>query len=84
MQFAMNNQAGWRINPKPSDWPCLSLPEKETMQYRKKRKSNSGKQANTQRVTLISRRAKKIRKKNEAWTKAIQRASRELKKEGKL
>ena len=54
------------------------------MQYRKKRKATSGKQANTQRVTLISRRAKKIRKRNEVWTKAIQRATRELKKEGKL
>ena len=54
------------------------------MQYPKKQKATSGKRANTQRVTLISRQAKKIRKKNEAWTKAIQRASRELKKEGKL
>ena len=62
----------------------LILAKKETMQYRKKRGTTSGKQANTQRVTLISRRAKKIRKKNEVWTKAIQRASSELKKEGKL
>ncbi|MGB5931021.1 MAG: hypothetical protein WBH03_22760 [Cyclobacteriaceae bacterium] len=49
-----------------------------------KRKSTSGKSANTQRVTMISRHAKRTRKKGEAWTKAIQRASRELKKEGKL
>ena len=46
------------------------------MQYRKKRKSTSGQQANTQRAALISRRANKIRKKNEVWTKAIQRATR--------
>jgi hypothetical protein len=46
--------------------------------------SSGGKKANTARVTMISRRAKQIRKANEAWTKAIQRASNELKKEGKL
>ena len=54
------------------------------MIYKKKRKSTAGKQANTSRVTMISHRAKKIRKKNEAWTRAIQRATKELKKEGKL
>ncbi|MEM9388829.1 MAG: hypothetical protein AAGA02_00060 [Bacteroidota bacterium] len=54
------------------------------MRYKKKSKSTAGKRANTNRVTMISRRAKKIRKKNEAWTKAIQRATKELKKEGKL
>ena len=46
--------------------------------------SSGGKKANTARVTMISRRAKQIRKTNEDWTKAIQRASKELKKEGKL
>ncbi|WP_160164086.1 hypothetical protein [Nafulsella turpanensis] len=46
--------------------------------------SSGGKKANTARVTMISRRAKQIRKTNEEWTKAIQRASKELKKEGKL
>jgi hypothetical protein len=46
--------------------------------------SSGGKKANTTRVTMISRRAKQIRGTNEAWTKAIQRASKELKKEGKL
>jgi hypothetical protein len=46
--------------------------------------SSGGKKANTARVTMISRRAKQIRKSNEDWTKAIQRASGELKKEGKL
>ena len=45
---------------------------------------SGGKKANTARVTMISRRAKQIRKTNEEWTKAIQRASKELKKEGKL
>lgn len=50
----------------------------------RKRQSSSGKAANTQRVTMISRHAKRTRKKGEAWTKAIQRASRELKKSGKL
>ncbi|MEQ9440159.1 hypothetical protein [Fulvivirga kasyanovii] len=49
-----------------------------------KRRSSSGKAANTQRVTLISRHAKRTRKRGEAWTKAIQRATRELKKSGKL
>lgn len=48
-------------------------------------KNPSGaKKVNTARVTMISRRAKQIRKTNEDWTKAIQRASIELKKEGKL
>jgi len=51
---------------------------------RTKRKSTSGNAANTQRVTLISRHAKRTRKKGEAWTKAIQRATRELKRAGKL
>jgi hypothetical protein len=46
--------------------------------------SSGGKKANTARVTMISRRARQIRKSNEAWIKAIQRASVELKKEGKL
>ena len=46
--------------------------------------SSGGKKANTARVTMISQRAKQIRKTNEDWTKAIQRASKELKKEGKL
>lgn len=45
---------------------------------------SGGKKANTARVTMISRRAKQIRKTNEDWTKAIQKASEELKKEGKL
>ena len=52
--------------------------------HKKKRKSTSNQQANTNRVTKISHRAKKIRKKGEAWTKAIQRATKELKKEDKL
>jgi len=51
---------------------------------RTKRKSTSGKAANTQRVTMISRHAKRTRKKGEAWTTAIRRATRELKKSGKL
>lgn len=49
-----------------------------------KRKATTGKAANTQRVTMISRHAKRTRKKGEAWTRAIQRATRELKREGKL
>ena len=49
-----------------------------------RRGSTSAKRANTQRVTMISRRAKKIRKKNEVWTNAIKRATKELKKERKL
>ena len=48
------------------------------------KKPSGGIKANTARVTMISRRAKQIRKTNEDWTKAIQRASKELKKEGKL
>ncbi len=52
--------------------------------YKKKRKSTSRQQANTKRVTKISHRAQKIRKKGEAWTKAIQRATKQLKKERKL
>ena len=48
------------------------------------KKPSRGKKANTARVTMISQRAKQIRKTNEDWTKAIQRASNELKKEGKL
>lgn len=35
-------------------------------------------------VTLISKRAKQIRHKNEPWTEAIERASKQLKKEGKI
>ncbi|GAA5036689.1 hypothetical protein GCM10011506_29920 [Marivirga lumbricoides] len=54
------------------------------MKYKRKSKSTSGKSANTQRVTIISRHAKRTRKAGEAWTKAIQRATKELKKEGKL
>lgn len=52
--------------------------------YNKKRKSTSSQQANTKRVTKISRRAKKIRKKGEGWTDAIKRATKQLKREGKL
>jgi hypothetical protein len=41
--------------------------------------------AKTNKITLISARAKKIYKKGtEKWTDAISRASKELKKEGKL
>jgi hypothetical protein len=36
------------------------------------------------KVALISAHAKATRKPNEAWTKAIQRASKELKKLGKI
>jgi hypothetical protein len=50
----------------------------------RKKRSSSGKAANTQRVTMISRHAKRTRKRGEAWTKAIQRATRELKRSGKL
>jgi hypothetical protein len=50
----------------------------------RKRRSSSGKAANTQRVTMISRHAKRTRKRGEAWTAAIRRATRELKKSGKL
>ena len=49
-----------------------------------KRKSTSGKTANTKRVALISRHAKRTRKTGEACMKAIQRVTRELKREGKL
>lgn len=49
-----------------------------------RKRQSSGKAANTQRVTMISRHAKRTRKRGEAWTKAIQRATRELKKSGKL
>jgi len=54
------------------------------MRRTKKRKSTSGKKANTQRVTMISRHAKRTRKRGEAWTTAIKRATKELKKKGKL
>ncbi|MCG8323764.1 MAG: hypothetical protein MI921_30005 [Cytophagales bacterium] len=54
------------------------------MKHYKRKKSTAGKRANTRRVTLISHRAKKIRKKNEPWTRAIQRATKELKREGNL
>lgn len=54
------------------------------MRKTKKRGSNSAKRANTQRVTMISRKAKKIRKKNEKWVNAIKRATKELKREKKL
>jgi hypothetical protein len=41
--------------------------------------------AKLNKITLISARAKKIYKKGtEKWTDAISRASKELKKEGKL
>lgn len=50
----------------------------------RKKRSSSGKAANTQRVTMISRHAKRTRKQGEAWTTAIRRAARELKKSGKL
>ncbi|KAA1244543.1 RadC family protein [Aquimarina sp. RZ0] len=43
-----------------------------------------GKSKNTNRVTLISKRAKQIRGKGEKWTNAIKRATLELKKEGAL
>ena len=54
------------------------------MKRKRKTKSTAGKRANTRRVTLISHRAKKIRKKNEPWIKAIQRATKELDREGKI
>lgn len=50
----------------------------------RKKRSTSGKAANTKRVTMISRHAKRTRKNGEAWTNAIKRATKELKKEGKL
>jgi hypothetical protein len=41
--------------------------------------------AKTNKISLISARAKKILKKgSEKWTDAISRASKELKKEGKI
>lgn len=51
---------------------------------RKTKKKATSTSAGTKRVTLISRRAKAIRKKGEAWISAIKRASNLLKKEGKL
>ena len=51
---------------------------------RKKRRTPKGKTANTKRVTMISRKAKQIRKRGEVWTNAIKRASTQLKREGKL
>ena len=52
---------------------------------RKKRRTPcKGKTANAKRMTLISGRAKKIRKRGEVWTNAIKRASAQLKREGKL
>ncbi len=50
----------------------------------KRRKSTSGKTANAKRMRMISSKAKKIRKKGEKWTTAIKRASKILKKEGRL
>jgi hypothetical protein len=61
--------------------------DKKNIMAKKKirqKRSSSGKAANTQRVTMISRHAKRTRKKGEAWTKAIKRASQELKRAGKL
>ena len=49
-----------------------------------KRKTTAGNSANTRRVTMISRKAKEIRKKGEPWTASIQRASKLLKKQGRL
>ena len=49
-----------------------------------KRTPSNGKTANARRMTMISSRAKKIRKRGEVWTNAIKRASSELKREGKL
>ena len=60
------------------------MKKKNKLKYQGRGSYISGKRANTQRVTMISRRAKKIRKKNEVWTNAIKRATKELKKEGKL
>ena len=49
-----------------------------------KRTPSKGKAANARRMTMISSRAKKIRKGGEVWTNAIKRASTQLKREGKL
>ena len=49
-----------------------------------RRTPSKGKTANTKRMTMISGRAKKIRKRGEVWTNAIKRASTQLKREGKL
>ncbi|MEW7281328.1 hypothetical protein ABW636_22295 [Aquimarina sp. 2201CG1-2-11] len=54
------------------------------MKLNTKRKSTTGTSANTRRVTMISRKAKLIRKKNEPWTNTIKRATKLLKKEGRL
>lgn len=47
-------------------------------------KSTPAKAANKNRMTLISSKAKEIRKNGEEWKMAIKRASDQLKKEGKL
>lgn len=40
--------------------------------------------AKQEKIKMISTEAKKIRKKDEKWTDAIKRASKELKKQGKI
>ncbi|WP_167571975.1 hypothetical protein [Aquimarina algiphila] len=54
------------------------------MKRKTKKRATSGKSANTNRVTMISRKAKEIRRKGEPWTDSIKRASKVLKKQGRL
>jgi hypothetical protein len=42
------------------------------------------KNAQQQRMTLITAKAKEIRKKNESWSSAMKRATLKLKEEGKI
>ncbi|WP_282088267.1 hypothetical protein [Aquimarina algiphila] len=77
------------IIPKPETninyFSTITEEKQEVMKRKtKRRKSTSGKSANTRRVTMISRKAKQIRKKGEQWINTIKRASKLLKKEGKL
>ena len=62
----------------------ITVKQKHTVMKKKKRTPSRGKTANTKRMTMISSRAKKIRKGGEVWTNAIKRASNQLKREGKL
>lgn len=51
---------------------------------RKTKKSGTVRSESTIRVTMISQKAKEIRKKGEPWTDSIKRASKLLKKQGRL
>ena len=49
-----------------------------------KKRTSSSKSANKNRVTMISRKAKEIRKQGEPWTNTIKRATKLLKNQGRL